>query len=170
MTCHLLDCSRDRTCPETHVSEWYWTPWCFQPSFHRDCIAGGVFLNRSSGLFLVIHPSSFQIRVWRSYSLHLWTGSRRSALWQRWYLPFSKIRGHSERTGCRKCQTLPGLHCSWNFLLLSAPNCLFCSQIQNPSREVKEKQLKWCSGKIFRHAVEGTWHCLTVAGQSPVPS
>lgn len=153
------------------MSEKYRTPKCFQPSSHRECIAGGLLLNRSPTFcFIITHPSSFQIWLWRSNSLHLWTGSRRPALWQRWHLPFSKIRGHSERTGCRKCQTLPGLHRSWNFLHLSAPNCLFCSQIQNPSREVKEKQLKWCSRKIFRHTVEGSWHCLTVAGPSPVPS
>lgn len=145
-------------------------PLVFQSSYHKACIASGLLLHRSSGLFLVIHPSPFQIRVRRSYSLYLWTRPRRSALWQRRHLSFSKIRGHSERTGCRKCQTLPGLHHSWNFLLLSAPNCLFCSQIQNPSREVKENQLNWCSRKIFRHAIEGTWHCLTVADQPPVPS
>lgn len=140
------------------------------PRSYRECITTAVLLKISSTLYIMIHSSSFQIRVRRSYSLHLWTGSRRSALWQRWYLPFSKIRGHSERTWCRKCQTLPGLHCSWNFLLLPASNCLFCSQIQNPSREVEEKQPKWCSRKIFRHTVEGSWHCLTVAGPSPVPS
>lgn len=97
--------------------------------------------NQITRIFLVIPPSSLQVWVWRRHPLHLRTGSRRSALWQRWHLPLPKIRGHPERTGCRKCQTLPGLHRSWDFLLLSAPDCLFCPQIQDPSGEVKEKQL-----------------------------